>query len=181
MLRGGLERGCAMAGARVVPALDQLELLPTPLNAGELATVGALAQLGSDWHVFVQARLATAQPDFVVVHPDKGVWVIEVKDWNPSLYRPVRNGRSDRAHGSHGGAGRRVGQGPGAWCGDLMSAWHRLGKLPLRQGINLVASRAWNRLHHACSDGGVQLPQDLVTDRNVSRFEVGHRPRWFVR
>jgi hypothetical protein len=30
-----------------------------------------------------------AQPDFVVVHPQKGVWVIEVKDWNPSLYRPV--------------------------------------------------------------------------------------------
>lgn len=80
-----------MAGARVVPALDQLELLPTPLNAGELATVGALAQLGSDWYVFVQPRLAMAQPDFVVVHPDKGVWVIEVKDWNPSLYRSVRN------------------------------------------------------------------------------------------
>ena len=80
-----------MAGAHVVPALEQLELLPTPLNAGELATVGALDQLGSDWHIFVQPRLAMAQPDFVVVHPDKGVWVIEVKDWNPSRYRPVRN------------------------------------------------------------------------------------------
>ena len=79
-----------MAGARVVPALEQLELLPTPLKAGELATVGAVAQLGSDWHVFVQPRLAMAQPDFVVVHPRKGVWLIEVKDWSPSQYRPVR-------------------------------------------------------------------------------------------
>lgn len=80
-----------MACALVVPPLDQLQSLHTPLNAGELATVGALAQLGSDWHVFVQPRLSMAQPDFVVVHPEKGVWVIEVKDWNPSLYRPVRN------------------------------------------------------------------------------------------
>ena len=34
-----------MTGARVVPALDQLALLPTPLNAGELTTVGALRHL----------------------------------------------------------------------------------------------------------------------------------------
>ena len=89
VLAGGLERGRSMTGARVVPALDQLALLPTRLNAGERATVDALAQLGSDWHVFVQPRLAMAQPDFVVVHPRKGVWILEVKDWSPKLYRPV--------------------------------------------------------------------------------------------
>jgi hypothetical protein len=65
----------------MVTALDQLESLPTPLKAGELATVGAFAELGSDWHVYMQPRLAMAQSDFVVVHPQKGVKVIEVKDW----------------------------------------------------------------------------------------------------
>lgn len=30
-----------------------------------------------------------AQPDFVAVHPGKGLWILEVKDWNPEYYRPV--------------------------------------------------------------------------------------------
>lgn len=74
-------------GPRIVPALDELEALPTPLNNGEAATLQAIRRLGPDWHVFVQPRLAMAQPDFVAVHPVQGVWVIEVKDWSPGKYR----------------------------------------------------------------------------------------------
>ncbi len=48
-----------------------------------------MTQLGSDWHAYVQPRLAMAQPDFFVVHPRKGVWVLEVKDGSPWVYRPV--------------------------------------------------------------------------------------------
>jgi len=74
---------------RIVPAMHELRALPTPLNLGEYATLASLSVLGSDWHVFVQPRLSMAQPDFVAIHPEFGVWVIEVKDWNPELYRAV--------------------------------------------------------------------------------------------
>jgi hypothetical protein len=72
---------------RIVPTLADLAALPTPLNGGEAAVLQALARLAPDWSIFVQPRLAMAQPDFVVVHPEKGVWIIEVKDWNPQIYR----------------------------------------------------------------------------------------------
>src|SRR4051812_11707719 len=82
-------------GPRVVPGLDELPGLPTKLNDGELAVLDALMQLGPGWNVFVQPRLAMAQPDFVVVHAEYGVWVIEVKDWTPDAYRsePARRHR----------------------------------------------------------------------------------------
>jgi hypothetical protein len=78
-------------GPHVVPALTELIALPTPLNSGERWTIDALSRLDASWTVFVQPRLAAAQPDFVAVHPNKGVWVLEVKDWNPKIYRPVNN------------------------------------------------------------------------------------------
>jgi len=73
----------------VVPALTELTALPTPLNSGERWTIDALSRLDTSWRIFVQPRLAAAQPDFVAVHPNKGVWVLEVKDWNPKFYRPT--------------------------------------------------------------------------------------------
>jgi len=80
--------GDGSSEATFVPPLGELSALPTPLNPGEKATVSALASLGPDWWVFVQPRISSAQPDFVVCHPDRGVWIIEVKDWNPEYYRP---------------------------------------------------------------------------------------------
>lgn len=73
--------------ARIVPAEEELSLLPTPLNVGERATLQALAALGPQWTIVVQPRVAMSQPDFVALHPDKGLWIIEVKDWNPEYYR----------------------------------------------------------------------------------------------
>ena len=82
-------------GPWVVPALGELPSLPTKLNDGEHAVLDALTRLEPGWHVFVQPRLAMAQPDFVAVHAEHGVWVIEVKDWNPDAYRsePARRHR----------------------------------------------------------------------------------------
>jgi hypothetical protein len=76
---------------RIVPAEEDLAALPTPLNVGERATLEALKLLGPDWIIFVQPRVALAQPDFVALHPEKGLWIIEVKDWNPEYYRQVGN------------------------------------------------------------------------------------------
>ena len=72
-----------------MPTLEEIALLPTKLRPGEKATLDALTSLSADWTVFVQPRVAMAQPDFVAVHPAKGLWILEVKDWNPAFYRPV--------------------------------------------------------------------------------------------
>lgn len=74
-------------GVRIVPPLEAIPALPTPLNEGERRVLLALEGLSPEWLVFVQPRLAMAQPDFVAVHPRFGVWIIEVKDWNPDVYR----------------------------------------------------------------------------------------------
>lgn len=96
-------------GPRVVPGVEELPNLPTRLNEGEDAVLRALLRLGPDWHVFVQPRVALAQPDFVAVHPDHGVVVIEVKDWSPELYRSQAATRHRHVEGFDGQRwGRRV-------------------------------------------------------------------------
>ena len=64
------------------PSLDELDDLAEPLNDGELRVARALADLEDDWTVYVQPRLALDVPDFVAVHPRRGVCVIEVMDWS---------------------------------------------------------------------------------------------------
>lgn len=73
--------------AVVVPALDQLHRLPTPLNEGEQEVLEALCQLDYEWHVYIEPRLLMDKPDFVAVHPRFGVCAVEVKDWAVGLYR----------------------------------------------------------------------------------------------
>jgi hypothetical protein len=70
-----------------IPAPEELDRLPTPLNAGERRVLDALLGLDQRWTVFVQPRLALIQPDYVLVHDDAGVVAVEVKDWKPSAYR----------------------------------------------------------------------------------------------
>lgn len=88
---------------RCVPPPEQLELLPTPLNGGERNVLDALLRMEEGWSVFVQPRLAMAQPDFVVVHHEHGVWAIEVKDWDPKLYRSDKLTRDRRLEVYDGG------------------------------------------------------------------------------
>lgn len=73
--------------ARVHPEMEQLRRLPVPLLPGELQVLDTLRALGDGWSIYVQPRLGLDQPDFVVIHPDHGVVVIEVRDWRPGLYR----------------------------------------------------------------------------------------------
>jgi nuclease-like protein len=87
-------------GRIVSPPPNELHLLPTPLNSGEQKVLDALVlHLGNDWSIFVQPKLHTKEPDFVVAHPVYGVTIIEVKAWMPDNYRTdsgrlqVRDGR----------------------------------------------------------------------------------------
>ena len=77
----------AVSGPKFVPKREELGLLPTDLMSGEKKTVEALSSLDSEWTVFIQPRVSLAQPDFVVLHPERGLWILEVKDWDPEFYR----------------------------------------------------------------------------------------------
>ncbi len=84
----------------VSPPPTELRHLRPPLNGGEKLVLDALVRhLDEAWEIFVQPKLHTKEPDFVVAHPDLGVTVVEVKAWNPDCYRvaqgllEVRDGR----------------------------------------------------------------------------------------
>ncbi|MCL4685799.1 NERD domain-containing protein [Myxococcota bacterium] len=88
--------------ARILsPPPNELASLPTPLNDGERMVLDALVRhLDDKWEVFVQPKLHTKEPDFVVAHPIFGATVIEVKAWNPDCYR-VADGKL-QVQDSHG-------------------------------------------------------------------------------
>ena len=72
--------------ARCSPAPDAL--VP-PLEPGEDHLVRALADALDDrFEVYVQPHLNGDRPDLVVVRPDAGVLVVEVKDWSLPSYSP---------------------------------------------------------------------------------------------
>jgi hypothetical protein len=50
-----------------------------------------IEHLDPPWELYVQPRLNTIQPDVVVIHPQLGVGVYEVKDWRPGAreFRPA--------------------------------------------------------------------------------------------
>ena len=75
------------------PSLDELDDLAQPMSDGELRVARALARLDDEWTVYVQPRLALDVPDFVAVHPRRGVCAIEVKDWSSGTrYRQNERG-----------------------------------------------------------------------------------------
>ncbi len=86
--------------AQLHPRLDELHVLPAPLNEGERQMLEALARLDDDWLVFVQPCLGLDRPDFIVVHPEFGVTVVEVKDWSVGCYRQGADGYIEVRHGS---------------------------------------------------------------------------------
>lgn len=82
--RGVRVTGNVASGDRVVsPPLDQLDRLRTPLTEGERIFLDfLLAKLPAGWEIYVQPHMNGLRPDFVLLHPDKGMAVYEVKDWH---------------------------------------------------------------------------------------------------
>ncbi|MFO8026842.1 MAG: AAA family ATPase [Opitutales bacterium] len=63
--------------------MDQLSTLRTPLTPGEQRTLEVLAEnLGSRWEIYIQPHLNGLRPDFVLLNPEVGIVVVEVKDWD---------------------------------------------------------------------------------------------------
>ena len=67
----------------IEPDLSRLDFLPTPLNDGERRVLEFFDRhLPVGWEIYIQPHLNGLQPDFVVLHPEIGIGVFEVKDWN---------------------------------------------------------------------------------------------------
>ena len=65
------------------PPIDQLPNLPTPLTDGERQVLELFnAKLPEEWEIYVQPYLNGLRPDFVLLNPNVGIAVFEVKDWN---------------------------------------------------------------------------------------------------
>lgn len=76
----------------ISPPLEEWDALPTPLTAGERQVAEFFDRhLPAGWEIYVQPHLNGLQPDFVLLHPNIGIAVYEVKDWNSAeRYRVER-------------------------------------------------------------------------------------------
>lgn len=67
----------------VSPPLDSLETLRQPLEPGErIVLEWFLRRLPESWEIYIQPHLNGLRPDFVLLHPKRGIAVYEVKDWD---------------------------------------------------------------------------------------------------
>ena len=72
------------------PPRTTLDRLPTPLTVGEQAVLDLLdAKLAPEWEIYVQPHLNGLRPDLVLLHPDVGIAVFEIKDWDLTALQVV--------------------------------------------------------------------------------------------
>ena len=85
----------------VYPDLKELKRSHQPLTPGEWQVLDVLRNnLGGGWEIYVQPHLNGLKPDFVVLNPQIGVAIYEVKDWDTksTQYRPrkLRKGKNEK-------------------------------------------------------------------------------------
>ena len=72
----------------IYPPLAAHEVLRQPLTRGEQAVLSLFDRaLPAGWEIYVQPHLNGLRPDFVLLHPEIGVAVFEVKDWDLDAMR----------------------------------------------------------------------------------------------
>ncbi|WP_374379746.1 nuclease-related domain-containing DEAD/DEAH box helicase [Pseudomonas fluvialis] len=82
----------------VSPPIDQLERLRQPLTAGERLIFNLFNEkLAPEWEIYIQPHLNGLRPDFVLLNPNVGIAVFEVKDWNLDAMRYWTEERSGKA------------------------------------------------------------------------------------
>ena len=91
----------------VSPPIDQLNNLRQPLTDGERIVFDLFnAHLSIEWEIYIQPHLNGLRPDFVLLNPQVGIAVFEVKDWNLNAmdYSIVkREGKSPKLVGKKDG------------------------------------------------------------------------------
>lgn len=66
----------------ISPPLAELERLRTKLTEGEMRVFRFFDDnLGEDWEIYLQPHMNGLEPDFVLLNPNVGIAVFEVKDW----------------------------------------------------------------------------------------------------
>jgi AAA domain/Nuclease-related domain len=68
---------------RISPPPGEFARLRQPLTAGERELFEFFDRhLPLEWEIYIQPHLNGLRPDFVLLHPEVGIAVFEVKDWN---------------------------------------------------------------------------------------------------
>lgn len=87
----------------VSPAVDQLKKLRQPLTRGELLVFEIFDKyLSPEWEIYIQPHLNGLRPDFVLLNPNSGLGIFEVKDWDldaMEYYTEYRHGGSPKLCG----------------------------------------------------------------------------------
>ncbi len=91
----------------ICPSRTELDSLRTPLTAGELRVLEFFDRyLPEGWEIYIQPHLNGLRPDFVLLHPQIGIAVFEVKDWHleamPYFVREINGVPSLWSRDKHG-------------------------------------------------------------------------------
>lgn len=85
---------------RLFPPWEQITKFRNPLTEGEKQLVMFLdTHLPPKWEIYVQPYLNNDRPDVVLLHPEIGLQIIEVKDWAPGLYQSENTSIQDQKTG----------------------------------------------------------------------------------
>ena len=78
----------------VSPPADQFPQLRRPPTPGQLEVFRIFDEfLPAEWEIYFRPHLNGMRPDFILLHPEIGIAVFEVKDWDASA---IKNGLPDR-------------------------------------------------------------------------------------
>ncbi len=67
----------------VSPSIDQLSKLRQPMTKGEHSVFDFFnTHLSQEWEIYFQPHLNGLRPDFVLLNPNAGIAVFEIKDWD---------------------------------------------------------------------------------------------------
>ncbi|MBP8018417.1 MAG: NERD domain-containing protein [Hylemonella sp.] len=90
------------------PPLSELSRLRQPLTKGELLVLEFFRRnLNNHWEIYIQPHLNGLRPDFVLINPNTGIAVFEVKDWDLSAIRYFYKSRDGCAPELFGNDGTR--------------------------------------------------------------------------
>lgn len=90
----------------VSPSIEHLNNLRQPLTAGERLVFNLFNNtLSPEWEIYIQPHLNGLRPDFVLLNPNVGIAVFEVKDWNldaMQYWTEERHGKAPKLCASDG-------------------------------------------------------------------------------
>lgn len=102
----------------VSPPLQELSQLRQPLTPGENTVLQfLLVYLPEAWEIYIQPHMNGLCPDFVLLHPQRGIQIIEVKDWDLGSM-PSRWDQTSERH-------------PSLWRQNPQGKWFRVKDEPI--------------------------------------------------